>query len=78
MSPLAILSAATRRAWDEYMSVLLLSAAWLLAQVLILPGPPATATLFAMARASYDGIFWSAADASLLIPAPPFVAAKGG
>jgi len=63
MSPLSILSAATRRAWDEYISVLLLSAAWLLAQVLVIPGPPATAALFAMARATYDGTFWSAADA---------------
>ena len=63
MSPLAILTAATRRAWDEYMSVLLLSAGWLLAQVLVIPGPPATAALFAMARATYDGTFWSAADA---------------
>ena len=63
MSPLSILSAATRRAWDEYISVLLLSAAWLLAQVLVIPGPPATAALFAMTRATYDGTFWSAADA---------------
>ena len=46
MSPLSILTAATRRAWDDYMSVLLLSAAWLLAQVLVIPGPPATAALF--------------------------------
>lgn len=63
MSPLAILSAATRRAWDEYMSVLVISAAWLLAQVLIIPGPPATAALFAMARATHDGMYWNAVDA---------------
>ena len=63
MSPFAILTAATRRAWDEYMSVLVISAAWLLAQVLIIPGPPATAMLFAMARATHDGVFWSTADA---------------
>lgn len=63
MSPLAILSAATRRAWDEYMSVLVISAAWLLAQVLVIPGPPATAALFAMARATHDGMYWNAVDA---------------
>ncbi len=63
MNPFAIITAATRRAWDEYMSVLVISAAWLLAQVLIIPGPPATAALFAMARATHDGVFWSAADA---------------
>lgn len=60
---MAILVAAARRVWDEYLSVLLLSAAWLLAQVLIVPGPPATAMLFAMARATYDGTYWGAADA---------------
>ena len=63
MNPFAILAAATRRAWDEYMSVLVISAAWLLAQVLIIPGPPATAALFAMAHATHDGVFWSATDA---------------
>jgi uncharacterized membrane protein YesL len=63
MSPFAILAAATRRAWDEYMSVLVISAGWLLAQVLIIPGPPATATLFAMARATHDGLYWGTAEA---------------
>ena len=63
MRPTSIVAAATRRVWDEYMSVLLLSAGWLLAQVLIIPGPPATAALFAMARATHDGVFWSTADA---------------
>ncbi len=63
MNPLAILAAATRRFWDEYLSTLVLSSVWLLAQVLVLPGPPATAALFAMARATYDGEYWSAADA---------------
>ena len=74
MSPLQILTAATRRSWDEYMSVLLLSAAWLLAQVLVIPGPPATAALFAMARNTYDGIYWNAGNVwydfkALFIPA---------
>lgn len=62
MNPFAILSTATRRAWDEYMSVLVLSSLWLLAQVLVIPGPPATAVLFAMARATHDGEYWGAAD----------------
>jgi uncharacterized membrane protein YesL len=63
MSALRLLVAAAGRVWDEYASVLLLSALWLLAQVLIVPGPPATATLFDMARATRQGQFWSAADA---------------
>ncbi len=63
MSPLAILAAATRRTWDEWLSVIILSALWLPAQVLVIPGPPATAVLFALARATYDGTYWNAADA---------------
>ncbi len=63
MNPLSILAAAARRTWDEWLSAVVLSALWLLAQVLIIPGPPATAALFAMTRATYDGQYWSAADA---------------
>ena len=40
----------------------MLSAVWLAAQVLIIPGPPATAALFAMARRTYDGVYWNAGD----------------
>lgn len=74
MSPLAILRHATRRTWDEWISVILISALWLVAQVLIVPGPPATAALFAMARNTYDGIYWNADNVwydfkALFIPA---------
>jgi len=63
MSSASILATATRRFWDEYLSALVISSLWLLAQVLILPGPPATAALFAMSRATYDGTYWGAPDA---------------
>lgn len=63
MSSASILAAATRRFWDEYISALVLSSVWLLAQVLVVSGPPATAALFAMSRATHDGQYWSAADA---------------
>ena len=63
MNPLNALTFATRRAWDEWISVVILSALWLPAQVLIIPGPPATAMLFAMARQTHDGVYWGAADA---------------
>jgi uncharacterized membrane protein YesL len=63
MKPFAILAFALRRWWDEWISVILISALWLFAQVLIIPGPPATATLFAMARRTYDGEYWNAGDA---------------
>jgi uncharacterized membrane protein YesL len=63
MNPLAIFAHALRRTWDEWISAILISCLWLLAQLLIVTGPPATATLFAMARRTYDGEYWSAADA---------------
>lgn len=63
MNPFAIMRFALRRTWDEYLSVIVLSALWLLAQVLIITGPPATAVLFAMARATREGAYWGAGDA---------------
>ena len=74
ISPTGVIAFAVRRMWDEYISVLLISAAWLPAQVLIVTGPPATAMLFAMTQKTHDGIYWSAADAwsafrQLFVPA---------
>lgn len=74
MNPLPILAFALRRSWDEWISVVLISTLWLLAQVLIIPGPPATATLFAMARNTYDGVYWNAGNVwydfkALFVPA---------
>lgn len=63
MNPFAVLAFAGRRTWDEWLSIVVLSALWLLAQVLVVTGPPATATLFAMARATHDGVYWGPADA---------------
>lgn len=60
MNPIAILAFALRRTWDEWISVILVSALWLVAQVLVITGPPATAALTAAAHYTYDGIFWGA------------------
>lgn len=62
MNPFSILAFAARRCWEEYISVIVLSALWLLAQVLILPGPPMTAALFAMARATSGHEYWGGPD----------------
>ena len=74
MNPLNALTFALRRTWDEWISAIILSALWLPAQVLVIPGPPATAMLFAMARQTHDGVYWGAVDAwaafkALFIPA---------
>ncbi|MFO7664095.1 MAG: hypothetical protein R6X18_16080 [Chloroflexota bacterium] len=62
MNPFSVLAFALHRAWEEYISVLLISVFWLAAQILIIPGPPATAVLFAMARQTHDRQFWNAGD----------------
>lgn len=63
MNPLVIMTNALRRSWDEWVPVVLLSTVWLLAQVLVVPGPPATAVLFDMARRTRNGEYWAASDA---------------
>lgn len=63
MNPLTIIAYALRRTWDEWISAILISCLWLLAQLLVVTGPPATATVFAMARRTYDGEYWTPADA---------------
>jgi len=62
MNPFAILAYATRRTWEEWLSVIMISCLWLVAQVLVVPGPSATAALFAAARDTYDGTYWNAND----------------
>lgn len=62
MTPFAAFAFALRRTWDEWISTVMISAIWLLAQVLIIPGPPMTAALFAMARHTYDADYWNAGN----------------
>lgn len=62
MNPFAVLAFALRRTWDEWISVILVSCLWLVAQVLIIPGPPATAALFSAARNTFEGIYWNAGN----------------
>ncbi len=60
MNPFLIIVSAARRAFDVYYHAVALSAVWVFAQFLIIPGPPATAMLFAMARDTHDGYRWNA------------------
>lgn len=74
MNPVNVMSFALRRTWDEWISAILISCLWLVAQLPIVTGPPATAVLFAMARNTYDGVYWNAGDVwrefkALFIPA---------
>lgn len=60
MNPFLIIVSATRRAFDVYYHAVLVSALWVFAQFLIIPGPPMTAVLFAMAHHTHDGYHWNA------------------
>lgn len=61
-NPFPILVHAARLAWRNAFHTLLISALWLAAQLLVIPGPPATAVLFAMARNTSEGAFWNAGN----------------
>lgn len=62
MNPFSVVAFAVRRWWDEWLPALGLSVLWLVAVLMVVGGPPATALLFAMAQRSYEGAYWGPAD----------------
>lgn len=54
-----ILQESGRRWWYEWPSLLLLGYGWFLAQLLVIPGPPATAVLFGICR---EKGYWGVGD----------------
>ncbi|MBK8986696.1 MAG: hypothetical protein IPM39_11540 [Chloroflexi bacterium] len=58
----AVLLQASKRWWYEWTAVLPIALAWFVCQVLVLPGPPATAVLFSLMRQSYDNQWWNGRD----------------
>lgn len=63
MRPLHMLGRATRLWWYDWTSILFLNTVWLLLQLPLVTGPPATAALYAMMRESSDGQYWGPRDA---------------
>lgn len=53
-----ILKESVQRWWYDWFSLLLLGYGWALAQILVIPGPPATAVLFEFCRRSMQGEYW--------------------
>ncbi|MEW5988989.1 MAG: DUF624 domain-containing protein [Chloroflexota bacterium] len=49
--------------WDDWVPFIALNAAWLMLQIPIVTGPPATAAVFAMARLTYNGEYWGPREA---------------
>ncbi len=58
IQPLRVLRQAFKLWWDEWFILTILHIGWLMAQCLIVTGPPATAVLFAMVRRTLDGDYW--------------------
>ena len=63
MNPLRLLGRATRFWWKDWISIFILSSIWLLLQLPVVTGPPATAMLYAMMAESRDGLYWGPAEA---------------
>lgn len=59
----AVLFQASKRWWYEWTAVLPLALVWFVCQLLVLPGPPATAVLYALMRQSSDNQWWNGRDA---------------
>jgi hypothetical protein len=55
--PLTIIGRALRHYWDEGFNLLLINLVWFLAQLLVIPGPPATAALFFVTNRVARGYF---------------------
>lgn len=55
--PLSIIGRALRSYWEEGFNLLLINLLWFLAQLLVIPGPPATAALFAVTNHVAHGGF---------------------
>ncbi|MCB8982688.1 MAG: hypothetical protein H6659_02580 [Ardenticatenaceae bacterium] len=59
----AVFRQASARWWYEWTAVLPLALVWFICQLLVLPGPPATAVLYALMRQSSDNQWWNGRDA---------------
>lgn len=60
--PFRIIGRSLRIWWDQWFILTILHIGWLVAQLLVVTGPPATAVLYAMTRRTVDGDFWDQRD----------------
>jgi uncharacterized membrane protein YesL len=65
INPFFTIARAFRVWWEEWVIMLALNGVWLILQLTVVAGPPATAMVFAMAEKSYDGEYWGPRDAWL-------------
>jgi uncharacterized membrane protein YesL len=62
VSPPAILGQATRRWWYDWTVIVIVCPLWLLAQLTIVAGPPATAVLYSLMRSTAEGHYYGPGD----------------
>ena len=62
MGALRVLGHASRLWWKEWIGLILLNILWVVLQVPLVTGPPATAVLYAIARKVYDDEVWELPD----------------
>lgn len=58
MNPFAIAARAFQWWWDEWVVLILLNTAWLVLQIPVITGPPATAVVYALTRRTCNGEYW--------------------
>jgi hypothetical protein len=62
MNPFAVIARAFLLWWDELVIMLALNTIWLLLQVPLITGPPATAMVYALLDKSANGEYWGVRD----------------
>ncbi len=63
MNPARILGRAARRWWYDWTVIVIVCPLWLLAQLFIITGPPATATLYALMGSTAESHYYGPAEA---------------
>lgn len=62
VKPLPVLLSALRRWWADWNAVLFLNSVWLILQITIVAGPPATAVLYSMMYRTHEEYYWGWGD----------------
>jgi hypothetical protein len=67
MQPGSLAGRALQLWWQEMVALLLLNVAWLLLQLPVITGPPATAAVYAISQRIYNREMWSFGEAAALL-----------
>lgn len=62
VNPFTVLASSLRRWWADLTEILFLNSVWLLLQLTIIAGPPATAVIYAMMNRTHAEYYWGWGD----------------